>query len=70
MPDAGKREVLRGKLRQFLARSREADGSWNDRQFGRSGGYGTALALMVLHMAHLPKPSTWASQTEGGRPKK
>ena len=64
LPDASKREALRSKLRQFLARSREEDGSWNDRQFGRSGGYGTALALMVLHMAHLPKPSTWAPQPQ------
>jgi len=64
LPDAGKREALRGKLRQFLARSREDDGSWNDRQFGRSGGYGTALALMVLHMAHLPKPCAWAPQAK------
>ena len=44
---------------EHLARSREEDGSWNDRQFGRSGGYGTALALMVMHMAHLPKPCAW-----------
>jgi hypothetical protein len=59
LPDAKKREALRAKLLTFLARSREEDGSWNDRQFGRSGGYGTALALMVMHMAHLPKPATW-----------
>lgn len=59
LPDAEKREKLRTLLRQFLARSREDDGSWNDRQFGRSGGYGTALALMVLHMAELPKPVAW-----------
>jgi len=62
LPDAGKREALRSKLRQFLARSREEDGSWNDRQFGRSGGYGTGIALMVLHMAHLPKPCPWTPQ--------
>ncbi len=59
LPDAAKREALRARLRQFLARSREDDGSWNDRQFGRSGGYGTALALMVMHMSRLPKPATW-----------
>lgn len=59
LPDAARRDELRGKLRQVLARSREEDGSWNDRQFGRSGGYGTALALMVLHMDRVPKPSKW-----------
>ncbi|MCA8963463.1 MAG: hypothetical protein H6838_07490 [Planctomycetes bacterium] len=61
LPDAEKRAKLRAQLRQFLARSREEDGSWNDRQFGRSGGYGTALALMVMHMAHLPKPASWSA---------
>lgn len=57
--DAGKREALRAKLRAVLAKVREADGSWNDRQFGRSGGYGTALALLALHMPQLPKPEPW-----------
>lgn len=57
--DANKREVLRAKLRAVLAKVREVDGSWNDRQFGRSGGYGTALALLALHMPQLPKPEPW-----------
>ena len=57
--DEAKRQELREKMRVVLARSREADGSWNDRQFGRSAGYGTALALMTLYMPDLPKPSTW-----------
>lgn len=64
LADAGQREELRGKLRQVLARSREDDGSWNDRQFGRSGGYGTALAILTMHMAHLPKPHKWAAAVE------
>ena len=58
--DPARRDVLREKMRAVLARSREADGSWNDRQFGRSGGYGTALALLTLHMPHMPKPVTWS----------
>jgi len=60
LPSAEKREQLRAKLRMVLARSREEDGSWNDRQFGRSGGYGTAFALLTLHMPNLPKPVPWA----------
>ncbi len=59
LDDGERREALRTKLRAVLARSREADGSWNDRQFGRSAGYGTALALLTMHMAHLPRPATW-----------
>jgi hypothetical protein len=63
LPSAEKREQLRAKLRLVLARSREGDGSWNDRQFGRSGGYGTAFALLALHMPSLPKPVPWAPGT-------
>lgn len=59
LDDAERREVLRTKLRAVLARSREADGTWNDRQFGRSAGYGTALALLTMHMAQLPEPVAW-----------
>lgn len=58
--DGKRREELRTKLRAVLAKSREADGSWNDRQFERSGGYGTALALLTMHMPHLPKPAKWS----------
>ena len=50
------KEELRTQMRAFLARSREADGSWNDRQFARSAGYGTALAILCLWMPKLPKP--------------
>ena len=75
LPDVAKRDELRARLRQVLARSREADGSWNDRQFGRSGGYGTAFAIMTLHMPHLPKPCEWrpsaapSADTKAGAPK-
>lgn len=58
--DGKRREELRTKLRAVLAKSREVDGSWNDRQFERSGGYGTALALLTLHMPHVPKPAKWS----------
>lgn len=61
LPDAAERAAWRGKLRAVLAKSREDDGSWNDRQFGRSAGYGTALALLVMHMERLPKPAPWAA---------
>lgn len=68
LADDGKREALRAKMRAVLAKSREEDGSWNDRQFGRSGGYGTGLALLTLHMPRLPKPVAWpgaAAATKG-----
>ena len=43
----------------MLARGVEANGAWNDRQFGRSAGYGTAMALLAMHMPRLPKPHKW-----------
>ena len=61
IPDAAKRDKLRGKMRAMLAKCREADGAWNDRQFDCSGGYGTALALLAMHMPQLPKPSAWTA---------
>ncbi len=61
--DAGKRDALRAKMREVLARSREDDGSWNDRQFECSAGYGTALALLTMHMPHLGKPIGWQPDT-------
>ncbi len=57
--DAAVRDALRQKMLVVLARSREADGGWNDRQFGRSAGYGTSMALLTMHMPHLPKPVAW-----------
>ncbi|MBL8723837.1 MAG: hypothetical protein JNK49_07305 [Planctomycetes bacterium] len=59
--DVEQRNELRMRMRTTLAKSREDDGSWNDRQFGRSAGYGTALAVLVLHMEKLPKLVPWAA---------
>jgi len=53
--------------RAVLAKSREDDGSWNDRQFGRSGGYGTGLALLTMHMPRLPKPIAWTADAAAGK---
>lgn len=42
------RDEYRRRYRLTLWRSREADGSWNDRVFRRSAGYGTAMAMLSL----------------------
>ena len=57
--DEKEKASLRERLRQVLAKSRDDDGSWNDRQFGRSGGYGTAVAILVMRMQHVPAPCPW-----------
>lgn len=53
------RTEFREKMRQILARSVDEGGTWNDRQFGRSAGYGTGMALMTAHMSRLPRPHPW-----------
>lgn len=63
--DPSRREQLRDRLHRVLARSRDLDGSWNDRQFGRSAGYGTAMALLALHMKEWPAPEAWQAVTKG-----
>jgi hypothetical protein len=68
--DAGAREQLRRKLRAALAKSCEDDGTWNDRQFERSAGYGTAFALLALHAKDLPAPARWraaAAASDGAK---
>ncbi len=73
LPDEEGKAALRQKLSAYLARSIDYDGTWNDRQFERSAGYGTAMAILALCMPNLPKPSRWepppakrsAPKTEG-----
>jgi hypothetical protein len=72
LEDDAQRAALREKMRRMLARSIEADGGWNDRQFPRSAGYGTAMALLALHMPRLPEPTEWRpgeAASEAGRTK-
>ncbi len=77
LPDGDDKDALRTKMRAFLARSIDYDGTWNDRQFERSAGYGTAMAVLALRMPSLPKPaprsmaefrkSEFQRQLEGGK---
>lgn len=64
LPDGEDKEALRTKMRAFLARSIDYDGTWNDRQFERSAGYGTAMAVLALRMPDLPKPAPRANPTK------
>lgn len=57
LPEGEDKVALRAKLNAFLARSMDEDGTWNDRQFDRSAGYGTAMAILALRMPSLPKPA-------------
>ncbi|MBL9077648.1 MAG: hypothetical protein JNL08_09100 [Planctomycetes bacterium] len=68
LADPGKKDDYRARLAAVLAKSREADGGWNDRQFARSAGYGTALAMLTLHMPKLPKPAAWRRDAADAQP--
>lgn len=57
LPDAERREEYRERMREVLARTRAEDGSWNDRHFPRSAGYGTACAVLALLQPRLAPPA-------------
>lgn len=61
LPDSDDKDSLRTRMRAFLARSMDEDGTWNDRQFDRSAGYGTAMAVLALRMPHIPKPARYTA---------
>jgi len=52
-----KRDTLQDKCNALLFRVQAADGSWNDRVFKRSAGYGTAMAMLSI-----AGPATWTWQ--------
>ncbi len=47
LPEPARAEE-RERLRELLLRTKDPDGTWNDRVFDRSKSYGTAMALVVL----------------------
>ncbi|HWQ29162.1 MAG TPA: prenyltransferase/squalene oxidase repeat-containing protein [Dehalococcoidia bacterium] len=58
LPPAERAEYRR-RVRQVIFRTRQEDGTWNDRVFPRSAAYGTAMALLAL-MADRTTFSTWS----------
>ncbi len=58
LPEA-ERAALRQQLRALYWKTREQDGSWNDRVFARSKHYSTAMSILGLMAPSLPKVPTW-----------
>lgn len=52
------REEYRRRINELLFSVRQEDGSWNDRVFARSAGYGTATALTALLSPGI-EPARW-----------
>ncbi len=53
------REKQRERLAQALLKTRDGDGTWNDRVFPRTRDYGTAMAALVLLGDKAPLPARW-----------
>jgi hypothetical protein len=53
------REKQRERLLKVLLKTRDGDGTWNDRVFPRTRDYGTAMAVLVLLGDKVPPPARW-----------
>lgn len=56
MLPAASRAAERAKLLQVILKTRDADGTWNDRVFDRSRAYGTAMIVLALMGDQAPLP--------------
>lgn len=61
------RPALRQQLRALYWKTREQDGSWNDRVFERSKHYSTAMSILGLMAPSLPKVPTWKTASTPGK---
>ena len=61
---ASERAEYRRRLNELLLSVRSEDGSWNDRVFASSAGYGTSMALLALLQPTLDQPTREAPATK------
>ena len=54
---ASERQEYRRRINELLLSVRSQDGSWNDRVFASSAGYGTSMALLSLMQPNLDQPT-------------
>jgi hypothetical protein len=57
-----KRPAERERLLRIILKTREDDGTWNDRIFPRSRNYGTAAIVLALLGEHTPMPEKWTKR--------
>ena len=53
------RAEYRRRFREILFRTRDDDGTWNDRVFPRSANYGTAMSILALRMPEHAPYANW-----------
>jgi hypothetical protein len=58
------RAEYRKRLIELLMRTREPDGTWNDRVFKRSANYGTAMAILALRTPAIGLVPKWRPPAE------
>lgn len=61
MLPAARREQERERLLEVVLRTRDADGTWNDRVFDRSRNFGTAMVVLALLAENTPLPPALGS---------
>jgi len=59
MLPANEREEYQKRINELMFSVRSEDGSWNDRHFPRSAGYGTAMALLTMTMPEAKSVPKW-----------
>lgn len=62
MMPARERREYREKVEALIFRTRDDDGTWNDRVFDRSANYGTSMAVMGLMMRDVGMPAGWGKK--------
>jgi hypothetical protein len=56
------RPAERERLLKTVLRTRDADGTWNDRVFPRSKNYGTAMIVLALMAERVPSPPKFVAR--------
>ena len=59
------RDELRARMLETLLKTRDEDGTWDDRVFPRTRNYGTAMAVLVLLNDRAPLPERWSAPRAG-----
>lgn len=64
MLPAAERPAERARLLGVILKTRDEDGTWNDRVFPRSKNYGTAMIVLALLGERAPRPAEWDRHEE------
>lgn len=63
------RDELRQRMFDTLLRTRDEDGTWDDRIFARTRNYGTSMAVLALLTEKAPRPKAWTAASAPAKDK-